>query len=144
MDMNPIIVILLLAGSLFLFKWRRANAIAGSAPPGKGELRQRNSNPARQRKSAPKNPFRAVVIAPGENTCAAARALNDKRFFCAKAPRLPLSDCDQVNCNCTYEMKKDRRAFGDRRAISALSSQIYTNTGKPEKRKRHGKRSEDW
>ena len=59
--------------------------------------------------------YRAVSIWPGEPSCEGARQMSLMRFLCAKAPRLPLPECDQVECNCRYQHYSDRRSGGDRR-----------------------------
>lgn len=60
-------------------------------------------------------PFRAVSIRPGEGSCEAARQFGGMRFLCAKAPRLPLPECNAAECNCTYVHFADRRSGQDRR-----------------------------
>jgi hypothetical protein len=60
--------------------------------------------------------FRAVSIRPGEHSCEAARQFGNMRFLCAKAPRLPVQECDAANCNCRYVHFADRRTGKDRRA----------------------------
>ncbi len=61
------------------------------------------------------NPYHAVTIVPGHRTCAAARALQDRRFLSRQAPALPLKECDSAECTCRYEHYDDRRN-GPRRA----------------------------
>lgn len=61
------------------------------------------------------NRYRAVSIWPGEPCCQGARQLSLMRFLCAKAPRLPLPECDQQNCTCRYQHFSDRRSGADRR-----------------------------
>jgi len=61
--------------------------------------------------------FRAVAIRPGEHSCEAARQFGKMRFLCAKAPRLPVPECDAGVCNCRYVHHADRRSGTDRRAV---------------------------
>jgi len=57
----------------------------------------------------------AVAIAPGQQACAAARALQGQRFLSREAPALPLRKCNCAACQCRYEHYDDRRK-GSRRA----------------------------
>jgi hypothetical protein len=68
------------------------------------------------RDGSPDTRFRAVSIRPGEHSCGAARQLGHLRFLGAKAPRLPLPECDAATCNCCYAHYSDRRSGRDRRA----------------------------
>jgi len=65
--------------------------------------------------STPENRYRAVAIWPGDPCCQGARQLSLVRFLCAKAPRLPLPECDQLECTCRYQHFSDRRSGVDRR-----------------------------
>jgi hypothetical protein len=60
--------------------------------------------------------FRAVAIRPGLECCTASEALAGKRMLGREAPLLPLPDCDQSQCHCTYVHFSDRRAGEDRRS----------------------------
>ena len=59
--------------------------------------------------------FRAVGIRPGDDSCEAARQFGQMRFLCAKAPRLPVPECDAATCSCRYVPYSDRRTGQDRR-----------------------------
>jgi hypothetical protein len=50
-----------------------------------------------------------VIAQPGAS-CTAARALAGQRFLPEEAPRFPLPDCDQPECDCKYRHHGDRRA----------------------------------
>jgi len=58
---------------------------------------------------------RAVAIIPGAFCCKAIQQHEDKRYLSGDAPLLPLADCDQEACECTYEHLNDRRSEEDRR-----------------------------
>ena len=87
-------------------------------------------------------PYRAITI---DGNCPAVTALQGQRFLTADAPRLPLPDCDQGNCQCTYVHHEDRRDIdGDRRVPRGLKSDLYTTSGKQERRERsRGRRKSD-
>ena len=59
--------------------------------------------------------YHAVSIVPCPRACAAARALEERRFLSREAPVLPLRKCDRAKCECRYEHYDDRRK-GPRRA----------------------------
>lgn len=99
------------------------------------------------RSTAPQssNRFRAVSLQCDTGACDAALALGNKRFLPADLGPLPLADCNSPKCNCTYVHHDDRRsAEGDKRAPSALSTDLYHTSGKPERRTRKGRRESDF
>jgi hypothetical protein len=59
--------------------------------------------------------YHAVTIAVGARSCAGAKALQERRFLSREAPKLPLANCDLLNCECVYTHHADRRR-GPRRA----------------------------
>ena len=59
--------------------------------------------------------FHAVSIKITSGACAAARNLKGKRFLSSAAPRIPLPDCDVLDCKCRFLHHKDRRDGDDRR-----------------------------
>jgi hypothetical protein len=63
------------------------------------------------------NPFHAVSIDTGLKCCAEARAIDERRFLAASAPRLPLPGCTMAKCQCRYQHHKDRRNRRDRRVL---------------------------
>ena len=60
--------------------------------------------------------YHAVSIRFTSNACKAARDLEGRRFLSSAAPRLPLPDCDVLECNCRFAHHKDRRTGKDRRS----------------------------
>lgn len=66
------------------------------------------------------SPYRAIGIWPGEPSCLGARQLAPLRFLYRSAPRLPLPECDQAECNCTYTHYSDRRSGAERRSPSGV------------------------
>lgn len=65
--------------------------------------------------------FRAVAVNPGDCACANARKLSGQRFLSREAPILPLRDCGNVRCKCTYLHHADRRGPERRHIYGCLS-----------------------
>jgi hypothetical protein len=90
------------------------------------------------------NPYRSVSIKCGPDACAEVLALGKRRFLTGQLGKLPLDGCTSQNCQCKFEHHPDRRDFdGDKRAPTALRSNLYTASGKPERRTRKGRRKTD-
>lgn len=82
--------------------------------------------------------FHAVSLKVGGTACDAAKAMTGRRFLSAAAPRLPLPNCDVLECNCRFVHHKDRRSGKDRR--SPFSPAGYgSGTGRYESEQREGK-----
>ncbi len=60
--------------------------------------------------------FHAVAIMYSENACNAAKAMTGRRFLSNAAPRLPLPECDFLECRCQFAHYEDRRKGHDRRS----------------------------
>ena len=93
------------------------------------------------------NPYRAVSIISGENSCAAVKAIEEKRFLFedGDAPQVPLAACDAEECACKYTYHEDRRVDDeDRRSISGLRTQLHVDNGQAERREKRGRRKSDW
>ncbi len=88
--------------------------------------------------------YHAVSIKFDAKACDAARALEGRRFLSAAAPRLPLPDCDVLECRCRFVHHQDRRAGTDRRSPFGAGS-FGSGTGRFETDKRAGndRRAED-
>jgi len=80
----------------------------------------------------------AVSINISGNACKAARELAGRRFLAAAAPRLPLTDCDVLECSCRFVHHKDRRSGKDRRSPFAPSG-FGSGSGQFEQEMRSGK-----
>lgn len=79
--------------------------------------------------------YHAVSIKFEANACDAARAMGGRRFLSSAAPRLPLPECNALECRCRFSHHKDRRAGKDRR--SPFSAARYSDgTGSFEKERR--------
>jgi hypothetical protein len=88
------------------------------------------------------NRWHAVSVVSGSQSCAAARALKERRFLSREAPRLPLPDCTQAElCRCSYRKYADRRT-GPRRDEEQLGRRQTRDTG-TERRAGRGRRRTD-
>lgn len=76
-----------------------------------------NVRPDQQQKTSakPTSKFHAVSIKYKNNACDAAKKMAGRRFLSSAAPRIPLADCDALECNCRFIHHKDRRSADDRR-----------------------------
>jgi len=86
--------------------------------------------------------WHAVSVVSTRGGCEAVRALKDKRFLSARAPKLPLAECSSPDsCSCTYRKFPDRRA-GPRRESDQVGLRRGAGSGK-ERRIGRGRRSTD-
>ena len=60
--------------------------------------------------------FHAVAIKYSGNACDAAKAMTGRRFLSNAAPRLPLPECNLLECRCIFAHYNDRRTGRDRRS----------------------------
>jgi hypothetical protein len=82
--------------------------------------------------------FHAVSIKVSSNACQAAQDLEGRRFLSTAAPRLPLPECNVLECNCRFVHHEDRRTGKDRRSPFGPGG-IGGNTGKYAQEQRHGR-----
>jgi len=82
-----------------------------------------------------KSAFHAVSIKFDKNACEAAQKMSGRRFLSSAAPRLPLPECDVLECNCRFAHHMDRRASKDRRSPFAAAG-FGGGTGSFEKERR--------
>ena len=82
-----------------------------------------------------KSAYHAVSIKFDKNACEAAQKMSGRRFLSSAAPRLPLPECDVLECNCRFAHHKDRRASKDRRSPFAAAG-FGGGTGSFEKERR--------
>lgn len=91
-------------------------------------------------------PFEGVSVVPGLVPCQAARELRNHRFLIGQAPTLPLADCTSKHCTCRLRQFPDRRhdsELGDRRLGVGLQTEMHEVEGRPERRRRKGRRKAD-
>ncbi|NIV17785.1 MAG: hypothetical protein GWN47_05100 [Woeseiaceae bacterium] len=103
MNMTLVILLLLLLIALWVLLRLRKSAGGETAPP-------------KAATSAPGAAYHAVSIKMSGNACQAAKDRSGRRFLSTAAPRLPLPDCDAMECNCRFVHHKDRRSGKDRRS----------------------------
>ena len=63
----------------------------------------------------PEQTFHAVSIVYAQNSCQAAKDFEGRRFLSSAAPKLPLAECDVMECKCRFAHHQDRRKGSDRR-----------------------------
>jgi hypothetical protein len=86
--------------------------------------------------------FHAVSIKFHSSACSAAKELEGKRFLSSAAPRIPLPDCDVLECKCRFIHHKDRRQNEDRR--NPYSAGFGGETGRhPVEQRKQGDRRKD-
>lgn len=104
--------------------------------------RNKAAEKAEMRLAAPStSKFQAVAIKYSENACDAAKAMTGRRFLANAPPRLPLPECDFLECRCKFAHYDDRRAGHDRRSpfISARATGV-TGSFEKERRERSDRR----
>ena len=85
--------------------------------------------------------FHAVSLKYSSNACDAAKAMTGRRFLASAAPRLPLPDCDALECRCGFAHHSDRRTGTDRRnPYTSIHYGGGTATVKAERRSRKDRR----
>jgi hypothetical protein len=76
-----------------------------------------NSRPDERRTpgAKPSANFHAVSIKFTNKACDAAKEMAGRRFLSGTAPRIPLPNCDALECSCKFVHHQDRRSGDDRR-----------------------------
>lgn len=86
--------------------------------------------------------FRAVSVVRGHSLqCDAAIGALGTRYLANQAPRLPVSGCDQLRCDCRYRHHGDRRDEPRRAVDIGLFANMH-DSGEQRSGNR-GRRSED-
>ena len=108
----------------------------------KGSDSKPKSPAGRPVKATATSEFHAVSIRFRSSACSAAKSLDGKRFLSSAAPRIPLTDCDVLECKCRFVHYSDRREGDDRR--NPYRAGIAGETGKhPQEKRRRPERRED-
>ena len=123
MQMMALILVLLLV-AWFLVRRRQATSNDKSQPAA--------------RTSSKNTAYHAVSIKFSGNACKAAREMEGQRILSSAAPRLPLPDCDAIDCGCRFAHHPDRRAKQDRRSPFGPGG-LGGSTGKYAQEQRQGK-----
>lgn len=85
--------------------------------------------------------YHAVSIKFSANACSAAKEMAGRRFLASAAPRLPLPECNALECRCRFAHHEDRRAGKDRRSpFSVARYSDGTGSFKAERRERQDRR----
>jgi hypothetical protein len=84
--------------------------------------------------------FAGVEIRVGSASCDAARALAGQRFLANQAPELPLADCKETRCRCSFAKLSDRREESRRWADDGVSAPVFNAA---ERRNRLDRRQSD-
>jgi hypothetical protein len=116
MSLSMVIVGLVVLVLIFLFV-RRKQSTPDKRPAA-----------ARPVKASASAEFHAVSLKFPASACSAAKSLEGKRFLSSAAPRIPLHDCDALECKCRFIHHQDRREGEDRR--SPYSAGFAGETGK--------------
>ena len=87
------------------------------------------------------SPYHAVSLQCASNACEAAKAMTGRRFLSSAAPRLPLPECDALECRCRFAHHSDRRTGRDRRSpYSPARAGGGTGTFRAERRQKKDRR----
>ncbi len=130
MSLTTAIVIILILAVIFFFA------------RSKGSESKPRSPAARPVKTTASSEFHAVSIRFLSSACSAAKSLDGKRFLSSAAPRIPLAECDVLECKCRFVHYSDRREGDDRR--NPYSPGIAGETGKhPQEQRRKPERRKD-
>lgn len=138
------IVVALLGVLILLFLLRLMLTPAGNS----GRERKSVATARQARSAGPAKgeggSFQGVSLKHGPQACEQALALGKRRFLTGQLGQLPLTGCKSSDCTCTFVHHSDRRDSGDdKRAPTALRSELYHASGKPERRKSTGRRKKD-
>ena len=111
-------------------------------------LRRRNQAAQQQESEVPEDAgataYHAVSIKFDANACQAAKAMSGRRFLSNAAPRLPLPECDVLDCRCRFAHHDDRRSGKDRRSpFAAAGFGGGTGSYEQERRESVGRRRND-
>lgn len=141
------IVLVLVVAVLLIAVVSRTFGSPGTLGFNAGNITSKKPKP---KKAAPvaRNPYRSTSIQVDDHACEAARNIAGKRFLDTdrNVPKVPLPECDASACHCKYAHHTDRRdSEEDQRQPSALRSELYEASGKPNRRQRkRGRRKSDW
>lgn len=104
MGLNTLVVTLLVLLLVWLFIRRRSVSKTQKTESDTPRNEQQNTE------------FHAVSIRFESNACKAAHEMEGRRFLSTAAPRLPLPECDALECRCRFIHHADRRSGRDRRS----------------------------
>ena len=102
----------------------------------KGSAPDQQAAASRPEKTGATTGYHAVSIKFPSSACSAAKSLENKRFLSSAAPRIPLPDCDVLECKCRFVHHTDRREDEDRR--NPYRARMGGQTGVHQQEQRHG------
>lgn len=140
--MKILFVLVAVVLAIVVFRHLRSS----TKPAGKSSVASKRVKAVRAASTAAEssNTYHAVSVKCGPGACEQALALDKKRFLSAEMARLPLADCTSTDCRCKFVHYPDRRdADSDKRAPTALRSELYTRSGNTERRTPKGRRKTD-
>lgn len=103
---------------------------------------KRRTRPVLAPQARTKSPYQAAALRCGPGACQAAQKLDGQRMLARDIPLIPLTDCDQADCQCHYERFDDRRTE-HRRDPSPMVQANFSGTFDWTPRKARGRRKED-
>ena len=130
MSISMAIVLIVILALVYLLTRRKDSAPA------------KRPGAARPLQSVATSEFHAVSLKFSSAACSAAKSLKGKRFLSNAAPRIPLADCDVLECKCRFVHHKDRRAGDDRRDTYGQGFGGETGKHPIEQRKRPERRED--
>jgi hypothetical protein len=131
--MTVTVSVLALLVLVAVFLWlRRKSDTPGERP-----------SPARPEAAGKTSVFHAVSIKLGPKACLPAQEMSGKRFLSGAAPRIPLPECDVLDCKCRFIHHKDRREGDERRSPFGQGFTAITGTHPKEQRQSEDRRSEN-
>lgn len=125
-----LVMALLLSIAWLVMRIRRGNAAIKAAPR------------APRASTAQVATFHAVSLKYSDNACNAAKEMTGRRFLSSAAPRLPLADCDALECRCQFKHHSDRRTHKDRRSpfnpgVGSGATGTFASERRDKKDRRH-------
>ncbi|QYJ85462.1 hypothetical protein K0I73_14830 [Shewanella mesophila] len=90
--------------------------------------------------------YHSVEIVNESGMCASAKGLKGKRYLSQDAPKIPLPNCENKECNCRYIHYEDRRKYNeDRRLDFGVTQELFGVFGEKNRRgtNRKGRRASD-
>lgn len=113
-----IVVILIIVGAFFLFKFLRPSKKPEAEPMPVRARSSRVAAPSEPTKPAKRksDKFNAVVFVAGKDSCEAAQHFHRKTLEVREGLDVPLADCDRETCTCRLQHVSNRR-HGVRRVM---------------------------
>jgi hypothetical protein len=109
------------------------------------KARPENIRPDEHRKAAvvKNTKFHAVSIRFAPSACDAAKNLEGRRFLATAAPKIPLPECDALECKCRFKHHDDRRKGGERRNAWGRGLGGTSTGNYPKEQRKGGDRRKD-